>query len=45
MTKLDGVTHQAEPLKRLEGMKKDRIALRRLGLMVRPDDIWLDSLI
>ena len=39
MAKLGGVTYQAKPPERPEGMRKDRTALERLGLMVRPDGI------
>ena len=44
MAKLDGITHQAKPLEKPESMRKDRIALGRLGLIVRPDGIRLDGL-
>ena len=45
MIKLGSGTHQAKPPKRSGGMKKDKIALGRLGQMVRPDSIWLNNLI
>ena len=44
MAKLGGVTHQAKPLEKPEGIKKDKIALGRLGQMVRPDSIRLNGL-
>ena len=44
IVKLDGVIHQAEFLERSGGIKKDRIALERLGLMVWTDGIRLDGL-
>ena len=44
MAKLDGVTHQAEPSKKLEDIRKNRTVLEKLSLMVRFDDIWLDNL-
>ena len=44
MAKLGGVTHWAEPPERPEGMRKNRTALGRLGLIVRPEDIRLDGL-
>ena len=44
IAKYDSVTHQAKLPERPEGMKKDRIALGKLGQMVRPNSIWLDSL-
>ena len=43
MAKLDGVTHQAKPPERLGGMRKDKTALGRLGQMVWPDGIRLNS--
>ena len=39
IAKLDSVTYWAEPPEKLEGIKKDKIALERLGLMVRLDGI------
>ena len=44
MAKLDSMTHQAEPPEKLKGMRKDRIALEKLGLIMRLDGIWLDGL-
>ena len=44
MAKLDGMTHQAQLPKRPGSMRKNKIPLERLGLMVRPDGIRLDSL-
>ena len=44
MAKLGGVTNQVEPPKKPEGMRKDRTALGRLGLMMRPNGIQLDGL-
>ena len=44
MIKVRSITHRAEPLKKSEGMKKDRTVLEGLGLMVRPDGIQLDGL-
>ena len=44
MAKLDNVTHCAEPLEKLESMRKNRIVLKRLGQMVQLDGIWLDGL-
>ena len=44
IARLDSLTHQAKPLEKLKGMKKDRTILRRLGLMIQPDNIWLDGL-
>ena len=44
MAKLGSMTYQAKLLKRPEDMRKDRTALRRLGLMVRLDGIRLDGL-
>ena len=44
MAKLGGMTHQVELLEKPEGIRKNRTVLGRLGLMVRPDGIWLDSL-
>ena len=43
MAKLGGVTYWVELPKRPKGIKKDRTILGRLGLMVRPDGIQLDS--
>ena len=45
MAKLGSVTHQAKPTERVEGMKKDRTALKKLDLMVWLDGIWLDGTI
>ena len=39
MAKLGSVTHQIKLLEKPEGMKKDKIALKKLGLIVRPDGI------
>ena len=44
MAKLGGVTHQAKPSEKPRGMKKNRTALGRLGLIVQPDGIRLDGL-
>ena len=44
MAKLGDITYQAESLKRLGGMKKDRIGLGKQGLIVRPNSIWLDGI-
>ena len=44
IVKLSGMTHWAEPLERPKSMKKNRIVLKKLGLMIRPDGIWLDGL-
>ena len=44
MAKLDGMIHQAKPPKKLKSVKKDKIIMRRLGRIVRPDGIWLDNL-
>ena len=44
MAKLSGVTYQAKLPEKPGGMRKDRIALGRLGQMVQPDGIWLNSL-
>ena len=42
MAKLGTVTHQAEPLEKCRGMKKNRTTLE-LGPMMWLDNIWLDS--
>ena len=39
MAKLGGMTHQVKPLEKPEGIKKNRIALGRLGQIVRLDGI------
>ena len=44
MAKLSGVTYQAKPLKKPKGIKKNRTALGKLSLIMRPNSIWLDSL-
>ena len=44
MAKLGSVTYQVEVLEKLEGIRKDKTALKRLGLIVRLDNIWLDGL-
>ena len=44
MAKLGDMTNQKKPLKRLKGIKNDKIALKKLSLIVQPDTIWLNSL-
>ena len=43
MAKLGSVIHQAKPLERPGGMKKDKTALGGLGQIVWLDGIRLDS--
>ena len=44
MAKFVDMTYQAELLEKPKSMRKDRIVLERLGLIIWPDGIRLDSL-